>query len=256
MQADWSLLTRELNFWSNAGIAPRLWLRDDDAIAPSKALDRLLALCDRYEVPVVLAIIPEPTGEELARHLGDIDLASVAVHGWRHANHAAADEKKQELGKHRPVVDIVDELSRGLSKLSTLYGEKSLPMLVPPWNRMDPLLMSPLSAAGFRAVSSFADALVDLETPDLAVINARLDIIDWPRRRGADSAELAKHVVRELQKSREGGFYPIGVLTHHLAHDESAWDFLDQLLEMTALGETCKWLPGPELLPSRSQARA
>ena len=255
MQADWSLLTRELNFWYNAGVAPRLWLRDDDAIAPSNALDRLLALCDRYQVPVVLAVIPEPTGEELARRLDDIDLASVAVHGWRHVNHAAADEKKQELGTHRPLVDIVDELSRGLSKLSALHGGKSLAMLVPPWNRMDPSLMSPLSRAGFRAVSSFADALVNHETPDLAVINTQLDIIDWSQRRGADPAELARLFVRELQKSREGGFYPVGVLTHHLAHDETAWDFLDQLLEMTALGDTSKWLSGPELLRSRIQAR-
>ncbi|MFO0993907.1 MAG: polysaccharide deacetylase family protein [Hyphomicrobiales bacterium] len=256
MQADWSLLTRELNFWSSAGIAPRLWLRDDDAIAPSKALDRLLALCDRYQVPAVLAVIPEPTGEELSRRLNDVDLASVAVHGWRHANYAAADEKKQELGKHRPVADIVDELSRGLSKLFALHGEKSLPMLVPPWNRMIPALLSPISRAGFRAVSSFADALADHQTPELAVINTQLDIIDWSTRRGGDPAELAKLFVRELQKSREAGGYPVGVLTHHLAHDETAWDFLDQLLEMTALGDTCKWFSGPQLLRSRIQARA
>ena len=42
MQADWSPLTKELSLWSKAGLAPQLWLRDDDAIAPSEALDRLL----------------------------------------------------------------------------------------------------------------------------------------------------------------------------------------------------------------------
>src|SRR6187455_2517934 len=96
MQADWSLLTKELSLWSKAGLTPQLWLRDDDAVAPSQALDRLLALCDRYDTPLVLAVIPEPTGEELADHLHDNTLVSIAVHGWRHLNYAPADEKKQE----------------------------------------------------------------------------------------------------------------------------------------------------------------
>jgi hypothetical protein len=216
----------------------------------------LLALCNRYEVAIVLAVIPEPTGEDLARHLNDVDLASVAVHGWRHANHAPENEKKQELGKHRSTVEVVDELSRGLSKLSALYGQKSLPMLVPPWNRIDRAFMPELPEIGFHAVSSFADALVAEETKKLAVINTHLDIIDWSTRRGDDPGELVKLFVTELRKSREGSFHPIGVLTHHLAHDETAWDFLDQLLEMTALGDMCEWLTGPQLLRSRNPARA
>lgn len=251
MQADWSLLTGELSLWSGAGLAPRLWLRDDDAVAPSKALDRLLGLCDRYEIPLVVAVIPEPTGDELADHLRDNTLVSIAVHGWRHANYAAPDEKKQELGKHRPAAEIVAELGRGLSKLFSLHGEKSLPMLVPPWNRIDPDLLPGLSAAGFRAVSIFADKLVERETGELAVINTHLDIIDWSRRRGREPAELAKLFVDELKRSRQNGGYPIGILSHHMVHDEAAWDFLDQLLEMTALGNSCKWLSGQSLLQSR-----
>jgi len=248
MQADWSLLTKELGFWQKAEAKPRLWLRDDDAVAPSQALDRLLALCDRYEVPLVLAVIPEPTGEELARHLRDVNLASVAVHGWRHANYAAAHEKKQELGKHRSADEIAAELGRGLAKLSSLHGGKSLPMLVPPWNRIDESLVPAVCGAGFRAISAFADKLVELEASDLAVINTQVDIIDWSARRGGDHARLAAQFVGELRKSRENGGYPVGILTHHLVHDESAWDFLDQLLEMTALADRCEWLSGPALL--------
>lgn len=256
MQADWSLLTKELSLWSKAGLKPRLWLRDDDAVAPSAALDRLLVLCDRYEVPLVLAVIPEPTGEELAHHLRDNALVSVAVHGWRHANNAPASEKKQELGRHRPALQVVAELTRGISKLSALHGAKLLPMLVPPWNRIDTGLLSSIPGAGFHAISAFADKLLEFQSDELAVLNTHLDIIDWAKRRGADHAALAAHFVNELRKSREAGRYPIGILTHHIVHDESAWDFLDQLLEMTALSSLCQWLPGAALLKSSNSATA
>jgi len=248
MPADWSLLTKELGLWSKAGLAPQLWLRDDDAVAPSAALDRLLALSDRYEVPLVLAVIPEPTGEGLAQHLRENTLVDIAVHGWRHANYAPEGEKKQELGRHRPAAEVVAELTRGLSKLSALHGERMLPMLVPPWNRLDPNLVPGISAVGFSAISAFADKLMDIQAGDLAIINTHLDIIDWSTRRGADHAALAVRFADELRKSREGGGHPVGILTHHIVHDDAAWDFLDQLLEMTALGNSCKWLSGAELL--------
>jgi hypothetical protein len=256
MQADWSLLTKELSLWSKAGLTPRLWLRDDDAIAPSAALDRLLVLCDRYEAPLVLAVIPEPSGEELARHLRDNTLVSVAVHGWRHANYAPASEKKQELGRHRPASQVVAELTRGMSKLSALHGTKLLPLLVPPWNRIDTSLVSSMPGVGFHAISAFADKLVEFQSEELAVINTHLDIIDWSTRRGADHAALAAEFVGELRKSREGGGYPVGILAHHIVHDESAWDFLDQLLEMTALSSLCEWQPGAALLKSPNSATA
>jgi hypothetical protein len=256
MQADWSHLTLELELWSKAGRKPRLWLRDDDAVAPSQALDRFLALCERYDVPAVLAVVPEPTGADLARRLGIADRVNVAVHGWRHANHALPNEKKAELGKHRPASEVIAELTNGMSKLSALHGAKLLPMLVPPWNRIDESLLPAISDAGFRAVSSFADALIGREAGDLAIINTHLDIMDWSTRRGGDHSVLAGHFVDALKKSRNNGAYPVGILTHHLVHDESAWDFLDQLLEMTALADTCRWLSGPALLKARGETKA
>jgi hypothetical protein len=62
--------------------------------------------------------------------------------------------------------------------------------------------------------------------------------------------------VGELGKSRENGGYPVGILAHHLVHDESTWDFLDQLLEMTALANMCEWLPGPALIEAPRAIKA
>jgi len=36
-----------------------------------------------------------------------------------------------------------------------------------------------------------------------------------------------------LRDARLGNRHPIGILTHHLDHDESAWKFLDALFQAT-----------------------
>ncbi|PZO01797.1 MAG: polysaccharide deacetylase, partial [Hyphomicrobiales bacterium] len=54
----WLPLQAELDRWSEAGLTIRLWLRDDDAVAPSPALDRLADVGERFALPVLLAVIP------------------------------------------------------------------------------------------------------------------------------------------------------------------------------------------------------
>jgi hypothetical protein len=248
MSADWSPLAAELQLWASNGKKPLLWLRDDDAIKPSAALDRLLSLCRGYRVPMVLAVIPEPSGSELANHLKDSKLVNVAVHGWRHTNHAGSGEKKQELGNHRPISEIVSELERGLAKLKALHMERFLPMLVPPWNRMNGALLDRLPAIGFQCVSSYGNALVGSGNRELAIVNTHIDIMDWSSRHGRDHAALITDLVLELRKSREAAYRPVGILTHHRDHDETAWSFLDQLFETTARDGVCTWLKGESIL--------
>ncbi|HUA50624.1 MAG TPA: hypothetical protein VMB81_00595, partial [Candidatus Sulfotelmatobacter sp.] len=64
----WNALEREFAQWAAAGRTATLWWRDDDAVAPSAALDRLLTL-GAGRAPVALAVVPEPAGEPLARRL-------------------------------------------------------------------------------------------------------------------------------------------------------------------------------------------
>jgi hypothetical protein len=250
MSADWSSLVSELQLWASIGERPLLWLRDDDATRPSAALDRLLSLCAGYRVPIVLAVIPEPSGSELADYLKDFELIEVAVHGWRHANHAGPGEKKQELGNHRPITEIASELERGFAKLKALHKERFLPMLVPPWNRMDSALLGYLPAIGFRLVSSYGNALAGCGNRELAIVNTDIDIMDWSSRRGRDPAALVANLANLLRKSRETDRRPIGILSHHRDHDETAWCFLDQVFEMTARDKACTWLAGNSMLAS------
>jgi hypothetical protein len=230
IDSPWQLLRDELDRWVDAGLKARLWLRDDDAIEPTPALERLCGLSHNHEIPVTLAAIPARTGEALARFIEASDLVSVAVHGWSHMNHAPAGEKKQELGPHRPTAVVLSELEQGFAVCKDLFGGKFVSALVPPWNRIDRALVSRLSPLGFSALSVFGHESYD----EIQTINTHVDVIDWHGTRGcADHALLVKQLAGELAASRQSSHYAVGVLTHHLMHDDAAWMFLQRLFVET-----------------------
>src|SRR5919206_2172704 len=125
----WAPVHRELDLWAEAGRSARLWLRDDDAVAPTPALDALIALAEDFEIPVLLAVIPAFADEALARRLDGARLVRPAVHGYAHANHAGAQEKKQELGPHRPRAVVLGELAAGRARLAALFRARPPPVL-------------------------------------------------------------------------------------------------------------------------------
>lgn len=211
----------------------RLWLRDDDASQPTPALDRLLDRAAAHQVPLTLAVIPQPwdgppTGAALAERLAGQAGVSVGLHGWSHRNHAPAGVKKQELGLHRPAAAIHAELRAGLALLRALHGTRLLPMLIPPWNRIDPDLAAALSHDGLTALSTFGP---ERPVPGLAVVNTQIDIIDWKAGRiGRPAGALWGELAGWAQSGRDF----VGVLTHHLVHDAAAWTFLDDLFQSAA----------------------
>ena len=52
-------LLAELDHWSSSGNNPRLFLRDDDTIEQSAGLTKLVELCERWQIPLLLAVIPK-----------------------------------------------------------------------------------------------------------------------------------------------------------------------------------------------------
>jgi len=139
----------------DAGQPMQFWLRDDDAIEPSHALEQFISLTEKYSIPSTLAVIPAATGDSLVQVVKESALVSVAVHGWSHTNYASQREKKQELGLHRGKEIVVRELSDGFSQLHASYGDQFVPLLVPPWNRISDELLAFLPTIGFRALSTF-----------------------------------------------------------------------------------------------------
>lgn len=242
----WSPLRHELDRWQAAKRVARLWLRDDDATEPTEALDRLLALTGRASVPVTLAVIPAPTGAALAERLADESRVLVAPHGWSHTNHAGPDEKKQELGNHRPADAVLGELGEGLDKLRRRYEDKFVSMLVPPWNRISRALIPQLPALGFESLSVYGRAKPGGPMP---LLNTHVDIMNWHGTRGGlPHVDLVAALVAELRDRFDGNAEPIGILTHHLVHDGIAWDFLERLASETAGHPAVQWKTSRELL--------
>jgi hypothetical protein len=219
------------------------WLRDDDATVPSAPLDRLLDMTGRHEVPVALAVIPAGSGQALADRLAGEASVTVVVHGWAHRNHAGPDEKKQELGVHRPVATVLDELARGLRHLQGLHGAQAAPVLVPPWNRIHDGVVQGLPGIGYAALSVFGP-----EKPaPLRVLNTHVDLIDWRGTgRAKDLGSLLDEIAVALRRDA-----PLGLLTHHLVHDPGAWDVLDRVLALTADEPHVVWAALPALLGPR-----
>ncbi|HTZ76446.1 MAG TPA: polysaccharide deacetylase family protein [Stellaceae bacterium] len=225
----WEDLERELDLWHRQGRKAVFWWRDDDARTESAALDRLLALSDRLAMPLGLAVIPVGAEPSLARRLARSRRVRALQHGFDHSDHAPAGRPKSELSATRSPEEVRRQLEDGRSRLAALFGERFLPVLVPPFNEMSPHLAAAVRAAGYGFVSVYGDF------PGLAVAsrNIHLDIIDWPTGEAAAVAVNVRRAIAALRLRRYGilpAEAPIGVVSHHLVHDAAIWSLAEELL--------------------------
>jgi hypothetical protein len=228
--SGWRALDEEVARWRDADRDVELWWRDDDATDTSAALGRLLAFQRETTVPLALAVVPALATPALAELLATAPAIDVLQHGYTHANHALPPDKKSELGPHRPAMLVLGELGTGRMALERLFATRALPVLVPPWNRIAPALVSALPEIGFTGLSTFSARRRGEPVKGLRQINTHVDLVDWKDRRnfvGHDAAVAA--LVEALRHSRSATGEPVGVLSHHLAMDEGAWDFLRSL---------------------------
>lgn len=231
----WQPLQAELDRWTEAGRQIRLWLRDDDAIAPSPALDRLSGLGERFDLPVLLAVIPMLAEPALARALRTMPALLPCQHGCWHRNHAPEGARKSEFGPLRPADDIRDGIAQARTRLGDILGTDVLPVFVPPWNRIDPGYAALLPELGFSGLSCFRGyALGPGGGPRLA--NTHLDIMDWGSRTGRQPDALIAETCRLLATMRADPCREddaFGILMHHRDHDATAWDFFDRFLSIS-----------------------
>ncbi len=227
------LLTNELEKWSDTGKVAEFWWRDDDAQKPTAQLERLLTISDRHQAAVSLATIPHGVQTSLAEVLSGSDLVSILQHGFSHRNYAPATERKMELGWHRPGEQILEQIQSGLSDLKALFGERLVPVLVPPWNRIDLRVVKRLEKAGLRGLSTLGPRKQSHADEGLKQVNVHVDIINWKQGRCfAGERNCMEQIVAHLSAKREGRAdpdEPTGIMSHHLVHDAGSWAFLDEM---------------------------
>lgn len=245
-------LDDELARWADRGREATLWWRDDDAVAMTPALAPLLELARAHEVPVALAVVPAALEGSLVAAVAAAPQCTVVQHGCAHRNHAPAGTKSRELGSDRPSATVVAELGSGRDRLRTAFGPRFEPVLVPPWNRIDPRVVAELPALGFRGLSTFGPRACREAAPGLACCNAHADPIAWhDGRRFVGAARALGAVLEHLARRREGAVdpdEPTGLLTHHLVFDVEAWRFVGALLARTRRHPAVRWLSVAEAM--------
>jgi len=261
VMADWDDLARELDAWGEAGLDASFWWRDDDAVAPSAALDRLLDTAGETGVPLALAVIPKDAEPALAARLdGHGAEVGVLQHGYAHANHAGDGDKKIELGRERPAEIVIAELAVGWEQIAKLFGARALPVMVPPWNRIAAHLVPMLPEMGYRGLSTFEARSRAEAVRGLAQVNTHVDVIDWPGSRGFVGVDAALGAALEHLTARRAGAAdrdePTGLLTHHRAHDAPASAFVAEFLARTRARPATRWLPAEVVFPARTPAEA
>ncbi len=239
---SWRELEATLDACAARGEAIRLWWRDDDAGRDHRALERLLELAERRDLPLALAVVPLWLEAPVQALIAASAKATVLQHGFAHANHAPAGARSIELGG-REAGAILAELGEGRAALIDAFGATCLAVLVPPWNRLDPRLTEQLTACGFCGLSTFGRRPADEAAPGLALVNAHLDPIDWRGSR----LFVGEAVALERLCALLGPDEPIGILSHHLAMDEPGWGFLERLLEVLGSHPATRLCPASEL---------
>ena len=241
----WETLDAELEQWRAGDRPATLWWRDDDACRDTAALGRMFAIAETEEVPVTLATIPALLEPSLVAAVAKTRFVGIVQHGYAHRNYAPPGARNWELGAHRPMALIVTELAEGRAALATHFGSRFLPVIVPPWNRIDAEGVAQLPSAGFLGLSSFAPRGVACPVPGIEQVNAHVDLIAWKRGRAfIGVASAINRIVEHLRMRREGSVdpaEPTGLLTHHLDLGPDAWQFVADLVPRTR-AHGARWL--------------
>jgi hypothetical protein len=243
---DLDTLKAELDQWAAADREATFWWRDDDAEDADGPVRRMLDLSGETGAPVFIAVVPARALDSISEPMIACPTAIPIQHGWAHQDHSPADVKgKWELGLHRPLDIVLDELSDGWNRMSDLFGERFEPMLGPPWNRIDPALHTHLPGIGFEILSTFAPRPAPQAAPGLKQVNGHCDIISWKRDRSFIGAgKTANRLAEHLQLRRTGTVQdePTGLLTHVWINDETAWKAMRDVIDLVNSHSHARWL--------------
>lgn len=224
-------LVRHLDWFAARDLSVHVWWRDDDAIEPTPALDRLIAIANRHGIEVALAAIPAGATAELAARIAGEGFVSILQHGVEHRNFQdkGRGEKAAEFGARRDPDAAIAGIARSRARLAELFGDRFVPVFVPPWNRIAPRIAARLPEAGLVATSAFTQ----FHPRALPFVQTHVDMIKWKKGAGFigwHAAEL--RIDYHLARRRTNADDPLGILSHHLAQDDASFDFLDRTFEI------------------------
>ena len=247
-------LHEELDQWQKEGRHCPLWWRDDDLSTDTPALRTLADMAERNGVPVLVAVIPGRASASLAQDTAAMSLLSFCQHGLHHRNNEPEGNPPSEFGTSRPLDAVAADLREGRDRMVALFGERFLPVFVPPWNRLRREGMAVLKELGMRGASMYEGETdgFDVVVP---VVNTHMDILVWassPPIACRSTDELVGRLVTLLRSARATAepVAPVGILTHHLPMNADSWTFMQRLFDATQAHSCVRWLSPSELFPA------
>ncbi|MTI09329.1 polysaccharide deacetylase family protein [Curvivirga aplysinae] len=239
----WVYFTAELDNWAKEGAIAEFWWRDDDAVANTSALQKLMTATDH--TPISLAVIPDQLEESLQPFTSQHKQITIVQHGFAHVNHAPTEEKKAEFRDHRSKEVMTEELKKGHSLLKEVFGGQFKPLFVPPWNRLGNDGEDAVKEAGLKFVSTFTPRQPNTG-PD--ILNTHIDPVNWKaNRQFLGDTESLLQAILHLRAKREvwenvDVIEPTGFLSHHLIHDEETWSFIEKFNHTIQQHPSANWL--------------
>jgi peptidoglycan/xylan/chitin deacetylase (PgdA/CDA1 family) len=228
-----------------------IFFRADDIGVPGTQFERLAALFKRHKAPLSLAVTPawltSTRWSALLKTCRDTpSLWCWHQHGWRHKNHEK-QLKKQEFGPSRTITDIENDLNKGRDRLATIMKRRFYPMFTPPWNRCSDVTLELLVRLGYHAVSRSQKAkpVTPATLPDIAVN------VDLHTRRESRAKDGWKNLFDELGAALSDRF--CGIMIHHRRMNETAFDFLNLLLEQLMQTDRCRIVGMPEIVQNHER---
>ena len=246
----WNSVSRELECWAAEGLIAQFWIRDDDACDLTPQLIRLAEFARCHGVHIGLAVVPAKLTKALIDFLRDPKTPFLPMcHGWAHTNHGTA-AKPGEFGPDRPYAKLQADAACALDTYAASL-ERTPPFFVPPFGRITDKLSIAMNKLGFASLSNghtrFEARLVRAHgmTGLLPVnpigpsrqprLDVHIDPIDWRARTALPRADIELRLLGELRARRKRYLppeRPIGILMHHLVHDEAIWDVCKELVTL------------------------
>jgi len=243
------LLTEELSRWGDCGRPIRIWLRDDDGHMPCNQFTTFMRVCAEFSLHPTLCLVPGRMTSEfpdlVRRHSG---AWFVAQHGFVHANHEPAG-RPSEFGSNRATAAAAADIRKGRRILEREFDDRFMKVFVPPWNSISPAIARSLPALGFIGLSASGNKDAYRNVRGLCMAGAHVDLMNWSTHCGKEPDDVFHRLRIVFERKRTGTFSrsePVGLLTHHIAMDRTAWNTLACVGEIFA-GAHARWLATNEV---------
>ncbi|MBN33609.1 MAG: hypothetical protein CMM46_02315 [Rhodospirillaceae bacterium] len=251
---DWKDLADELDRWGEAGRTATFWWRDDDAGPDDGCLEPFLDQRRTLDVPLALAVVPGWLTPRSVKAIGGDPGSWALQHGVNHTDRTTTERRKVELCRDALKVDLATLIDSSRDRLAADLGFSFLPVMVPPWNRIDAEITTLLPALGLRGLSTLGPRPASMEH-GLALANVHIDIVNWKKGRcfvgdGPCLAAALDHLCQRRMGTVDPD-EPTGLMTHHRVHDADCDGFVDRFVAFVRDHGVARWLDASHVFETK-----